>query len=550
MNNKNLLTHIERISSEAAKSKLNLDDIADIKEDVDIISEFLGISAVQAVLFSCMAELSLQRTISVDSLARHFKCSVLRVINLITELDMLEKKALLSKCSKASNKKYSYNDLGYSVPHHIIEALRTHDKNKLKENTQFSLPGLLEKITEMIDTRESNSSSTSILLEQVEFLLQGNHNQPFIEFINKHIKHTIDKCIVLALAFLRFKKEDTYSIDSITSAIFDDLAAQLEYEHNFKSGSNDLFKRGIIQFRDSQFTDERIPVLSHKALKVLYQDYPDLAMENENGEGIISVNSIKAKSLFFDDGIKSQLDKIEFAISQKNFKIYQKRLHDNKMPIGITVIFHGHSGTGKTETVYQIARRTKRTIMMVDLSQVRSKWFGESEKQVKKIFDDYRRLYSCYHVKPILFINEADGLFSKRMQIRGDSSTEQVMNTMQSIILQELERFEGILFATTNLTMNLDSAFERRFLFKVEFPNPLPMVSERIWKSLIPDLKSAQIKHLVSNYQLSGGEIENVVRKYLIERVVYNGKPGFEKLTELCSLEKSFVRSKKIGYLK
>ena len=141
-------------------------------------------------------------------------------------------------------------------------------------------------------------------------------------------------------------------------------------------------------------------------------------------------------------------------------------------------------------------------------------------------------------------------MFSKRMKINGDSSTEQVMNTMQNIILQELERFEGILFATTNLTMNLDSAFERRFLFKVEFPKPLPEVAERIWKSRIPDLSPEQIKLLVSKCELSGGEIENVARKYLMDTVVGNGKPSLDKLVDLCTLEKPFQKSNRIGYLK
>jgi len=550
MSNSNLLIHIEKISSEAAKSKLEFETLTDIKEEISSISDFLSLSPIQTVLFSCMVELSLQRTVTVDSLARHYKCNVLRIINLIQEIEVLEKKALIYKCCKASNKKYSYNDLGYSVPHHVIEALRTHDKNKLKECTQFSLPNLLEKITEMIDARETNSSSTSILLEQIEFLLNSNKGQPFIEYINKNIKLSINKSIVLALAFLRFRKQDTYNFDSITSTIFDDLAAQLEYEHNFKAGNNELFKKDIVRFKDSQFADEKIPVLTYRAIKVLYRDYPELAMESESGEGIIHANTIKSKKLFFDEKIKSQLDRISNAITQKNFSNLQKRLYDNNLPVGVTVIFYGHSGTGKTESVFQIARQTKRDIMMVDLSQVRSKWFGESEKQVKKIFDEYRRVFSNNHVKPILFINEADGMFSKRMKINGDSSTEQVMNTMQNIILQELERFEGILFATTNLTMNLDSAFERRFLFKVEFPKPLPEVAELIWKSRIPDLSPEQIKLLVSKCELSGGEIENVARKYLMDTVVGNGKPSLDKLVDLCNLEKPFQKSSRIGYLK
>jgi SpoVK/Ycf46/Vps4 family AAA+-type ATPase len=189
--------------------------------------------------------------------------------------------------------------------------------------------------------------------------------------------------------------------------------------------------------------------------------------------------------------------------------------------------------------------------MMVELSQVKSKWFGESEKQVKKIFDDYRKIYNNNKVKPILFINEADGMFSKRLGITGKtSSVDQTVNTIQNIILQELENFDGILFATTNLTENLDSAFERRFLFKVEFKNPLPEISEKIWKSKLPEFKSQYLKTLSSRYQLSGGEIENVARKYMIEKVIESKQIGLDRLMEFCELEKPFQKQNKIGFRK
>ena len=154
-------------------------------------------------------------------------------------------------------------------------------------------------------------------------------------------------------------------------------------------------------------------------------------------------------------------------------------------------------------------------------------------------------------IKPILFINEADGMFSKRLGITGKaSSVDQTVNTIQNIILQELENFEGILFATTNLSENLDSAFERRFLFKVEFKNPVPEISEKIWKSKLPELTSTHLKNLSSKYQLSGGEIENVTRKYMIEKVIERKQLSLDRLMEFCELEKPFQKQNKIGFRK
>lgn len=185
--------------------------------------------------------------------------------------------------------------------------------------------------------------------------------------------------------------------------------------------------------------------------------------------------------------------------------------------------------------------------MMVDLSQLKSKWFGDSEKRVKKIFDDYNRLCNNYTIKPILFINEADGMFTKRLT-NGISSADQAVNTMQNIILQALENFEGILLATTNLSANLDSALERRFLFKIEFKNPHPNTSQRIWKSKIPELKPSYIKLLSERYQLSGGEIENVARKYFMDKIINDKRVGIEQIISYCEEEKPFQKQRKIGF--
>ena len=90
-------------------------------------------------------------------------------------------------------------------------------------------------------------------------------------------------------------------------------------------------------------------------------------------------------------------------------------------------------------------------------------WYGESEKIVKGIFTRYKRMCKRSSVKPILLFNEADAILSKRHNMDGGRSTDQTENTIQNIILEEMEKLDGILIATTNLADNLDKAFERRF---------------------------------------------------------------------------------------
>ncbi len=549
--NQNLLAQIEKISYEATICKLDFKKLCDIQADILKVSEFLDISHDQTIIFACLVELSLQKTVTLEHLGRHLRCSVLKVINHIHELDALESKKYIQKYTKNRSKKYSYNDIGYTVHHNVIESLRTMDKTKLKEVIHLSLPNFLEQVSVMINEREENIISTQVLLQQLDFMIENHKKHQFIHFINNNVRLTINKCVVFALAYNRFKGIFSIDIEALANSIFDDFSDQMEYIQHISVMNNELFKKDIVRYQESSFMNEKVIGLTSRTIEVLYRLYPELYIKEESNDGIIKAMAIKSKKLYFDVVLKKQIDILTSVLLKNKFKEFQTRLQESKLPRGITAIFYGQSGTGKTETAYQIAKKTCRDIMMVELSQVKSKWFGESEKQVKKIFDDYRKFYNYNKVKPILFINEADGLFSKRLGITGKtSSVDQTVNTIQNIILQELEKFEGILFATTNLSENLDSAFERRFLFKVEFKNPQPEVIEKIWKAKLPELTQTDIKKLSTSYQLSGGEIENVVRKYMVEKIIERKQISLDRLMEFCELEKPFQKQNRIGFYK
>lgn len=141
------------------------------------------------------------------------------------------------------------------------------------------------------------------------------------------------------------------------------------------------------------------------------------------------------------------------------------------MQAGVTTLFFGAPGTGKTECVLQFAKKSKRNVIHVDISETKSMWYGQSEKLIKRIFSQYKEQYQEQEKAPVLLLNEADAVLGKRKQ-GGNSSTDSTENAMQNILLEEMEKFEGILIATTNLAANLDTAFDRRFLFKVKFETP------------------------------------------------------------------------------
>jgi SpoVK/Ycf46/Vps4 family AAA+-type ATPase len=224
-------------------------------------------------------------------------------------------------------------------------------------------------------------------------------------------------------------------------------------------------------------------------------------------------------------------------------------MKDLGMKPGFTVLFHGFPGTGKTESVFQISRLTGRDIKRVEMAETKSKWFGESEKRIKQVFDLYKQLVNTSELTPILLFNEVDGVFGTRKTV-GSSSVDQTENTIQNIILQEMEDFKGILLSTTNLPKNLDKGFSRRFLFKTYFDKPNSETRFLIWRDKLHVLTDEQIRYMSETYEMTGGQIDNVVKKIVMNQILKGTTPDLNEIEEFCNeefLERKTDRNK-IGF--
>ena len=153
-------------------------------------------------------------------------------------------------------------------------------------------------------------------------------------------------------------------------------------------------------------------------------------------------------------------------------------------------------------------------------------------------------------VAPILLFNEADAVLGIRQE-GAQRSVDKMENSIQNIILQEMETLEGIMIETTNLTSNLDKAFERRFIYKIEFERPDTEVKHQIWKSMIPALSDETAGSLARDFDLSGGQIENIARKRTVELILSGNEPTEQQIREYCQSETMDSRSekrRKIGF--
>ncbi len=326
----------------------------------------------------------------------------------------------------------------------------------------------------------------------------------------------------------------------------------LEFSDSFKS----LEEKGFIYTDKAEnpmaFSKHyRIPQKVEKA--IIKNDKRLLAegLRIQNRE-LTYPEKIQEKELFYKDEIKADITTLTEYLGKEEFAKIQTRLAEKSLSRGVCVMLYGESGTGKTESVYQIARQTDRAIYHVDIGKTISQWVGGTTTNLSLIFEKYDRFCKQAQERgenlPILLFNEADALFGKRVE-DPERSFDIENNHIQSVLLDYIEKQEGILIITTNLACALDKAFERRFLYKIRFEKPTVEIKQKIWTSKLDWLDKTTAEKLASSYPLSGGEIDNVVRKATMQEILTGRHSSVKEIENWCQKEKlESERQLRIGF--
>jgi SpoVK/Ycf46/Vps4 family AAA+-type ATPase len=283
--------------------------------------------------------------------------------------------------------------------------------------------------------------------------------------------------------------------------------------------------------RNFYIPDEVLYKISHptkKATNVGKIKLDTIIKEQEMFE-LISTNK-SLDDVVLNDKTKETLDALLKQVDKNVInRLKQWGIKDKKRGIEAKIIFYGVAGTGKTLTALALAKSLKKEVLSFDCSKILSMYIGESEKNVRSIFDKYYELRTQTKSEPVLLLNEADQFLSARAA-GGVSSSDKMHNQMQNIFLEQIERFDGILIATTNLLENLDKAFSRRFNYKIEFVKPNKVQRIDLWKKLLPQnlpLEDEFDVEELAKYELTGGQIELVI-KNTAYKIAVSDEPIFK----------------------
>jgi hypothetical protein len=262
---------------------------------------------------------------------------------------------------------------------------------------------------------------------------------------------------------------------------------------------------------------------------------------------LFKYQSILPKKLLYNPETTVKVQQMRKILIPSNLKKYEQGMRKKGEPSGIIALFSGGPGTGKTELARQLARDTNRDLLFFDVAQQRNMYFGETEKAIKQVFDDYRRMCKQATYAPILFFNEGDAVFAKRME--SSIQTTQTENSVQTILLQEMEIFEGIMIITTNRPLSFDAAFDRRILLNIEILDPVAEVRFELLRHLFPMIQEAEANRLAQSYVFTAAHLDVFRRQWDLNRIIKEcKKPQIEAL-EAYLQSLSVKRKRPIGFV-
>ena len=542
-----ILDHLEKIFQNCQEVGNGMDEyLSKEKQSINYVTKKLSISPMQALLFANFLAKSDDNSIQISDIASTIGCSQIRILKCMNDIDILEKKKLI-RCSRNGR------HITYRVPYEVSNSLRKSNKFISQENSKLSNEKFFTILEQLLDERRDDELTFDDMADELQNLIDLNMHLEFCRVIKGYKLDNDDLVLLLCFCHLYYNNNDDNIGIYDLNFLHENKVKIKEIKKSLSIGSHYLIEKKLVEYNnDNGLIDNESWKLSDRAKKELLSDMC-LNIKLNYKKNLILFDDIKPKKMFYNSRETKEIETLSSLLSEENYMKIQERLDGRGMRKGFACLFSGGPGTGKTETAYQIARETKRNIMMVDLSQIKSCWVGESEKKIKEVFNTYRHAVDNSEIAPILLFNEADGIIGKRKEFNSTSrAVDQMENTIQNIILQEMETLSGIMIATTNLTQNMDSAFERRFLYKIIFDRPSIESRNGIWNALIPDLPKEQAEELSCKFDLSGGQIENIARKIEVDAIIQGENLAMDTLLQYCKDEvnNSFnEKTKKIGFV-
>ena len=536
----NVLLIIDREYTDAGGDiHINPKHLEKFEVETSYLQERLGITPFQSIIFAVIIQCNSTNRCTINSIAKNLGMTYLQFLSYANELYALRDNYLIRLRSN--------NEI--RVPPDVIECLMKDTPFEKPRVGGLSTMAMFRRVGALMTATANGEMSSPHVVEETEALIDANPQTSYAKACKKYLKanniNAQERLLFYVMSYLYLRRGiSVFDMSDIEDYIQDENW-NMEIKDFFDIEALDLQRKGIIEPARTDGLFERSSFAFDE--EVSKEVFSDVKLRATNIR-TVDLNDLKgkpAKQLFYNKEEKGQIERLGSLLKEESLQKVFSSMKEKGLRTGMICLFYGDPGTGKTETVYQMARRTGRKILEADVAKLRNCYVGETEKNMRALFADYHTACEENKLKPILLFNEADAILGKRME-GAVKAEDRMENSVQNILLQEMETFEGIMIATTNLLGNLDPAFERRFLFKIRFNKPELEPRSQIWKSQFPSLTDEEAISLSKEFSFSGGQIENVVRKYTIDSVLSGTEGGYEQLARFCREESVCKTSRNI----
>ena len=524
--NNTLLQSITKLHNNHSNLYKEESTIEEYKNELKIVCDFFDVEPKTGVLLSVIiCDQLIGEVRYIHKVFKNIGFSSLEIISLNNQIKDLVKRSWL----KQSNKTFPYakeiksNQTEYIISQHILNAVLFLDKELIENERPLDFTdGLIKLRNYMKHLVDSNLYEDEMYDGVQQFLWDFKENTFLKEITESQELLVEEKLILFWLSSEYIFDREEFDLD----AVCDFLGFENNFIYNFKqrikNDKSTLFNTNYLSFVNPELADFSSITYGDKMLDLLTKTCVKVEQKKIKHKfcQLIQPDDIEFKNLYFNTKQQQDITKIIDMLSPENYKKMCENFKSHKMKEALSLLFYGLSGTGKTELVRQIAKKHNRILLMVDIASIKSMWVGESEKNIRRVFREYAEALKICDLAPILFFNEADAILNKRRKI--ESSSDQMLNSMQNILLQYLEDFEGIFMATTNYINNLDDAFDRRIFYKKAFELPDENTRFQILQDLFPEWPSDWIKDIASDFELSGSQIQNIKRKLLVDSILFD----------------------------
>lgn len=369
-------------------------DIQRIDADLDCINRLLGTNNLQSILVTCILESSFSRTgTSVKQICNLLKCSNIDFIQYSNELDDLIRRRMIKQNTTMGP--FSESN-GYVVSQEVIEAIKAEKPYVEEPTTGLDPEVFFDRVGKLFIESCDDRFRAEELKSSIEDLVKKNEHLVFCKALSEY-DFTNCECLEYLLFMAMCANyvnqgTDSFPKDNLLSFIGATTSLRSAYM-TIRNGRMMIQQKGLVEYgNDNGMADTDSFFLTDYSKDKFFTDF-DIELDvRKTCPDIIHADLIVARNLYYNEPVLKQVKRLSEILEDSHFKEIQSRLEAASMRKGFNCLFYGAPGTGKTETVYQLAKKSGRDILQIDLSKLKSKWVGESEKTVRAIFRYYQWL--------------------------------------------------------------------------------------------------------------------------------------------------------------